>query len=105
MSKGQDAILRDLDRLEQWAQVNLMRLRKSKYMVLQLGYSNPHYQYKLRSERIKHSTTEKDLGILVDGRLDVTYECTLSVQKTNRILGCIKRSVASRLRDPSTQHW
>jgi len=61
-SQGQDAMQRDLDRLEQCAQVNLMRFNKSKWKVLHLGWRNLHYQWKLRDERIEHSLAEKDLG-------------------------------------------
>ena len=44
---GSEAIQRDLDRLELWAQVNLMRLNKSKCKVLHLCHGNSHYQYEM----------------------------------------------------------
>lgn len=38
---------------------------------LHLGGGNPHCQYKLGDKRIDHSPAKKDLGIVVNGKLDM----------------------------------
>ena len=58
-----------------------------------------HYQYKSGNVRMEHSPAKKDLGVLVDGNLDMSQQCALTAHKVNCILGCIKRSVVSRARE------
>jgi len=45
--EGWDAVQRDMDKLENWTCVNLMRFNQDKCKVLHLGQGNRCYQYRL----------------------------------------------------------
>ncbi|KAJ7424965.1 hypothetical protein WISP_26000 [Willisornis vidua] len=75
-----------------------MRFSEIKCKVLHLDWGNIQYQYRLGHVQIENSSFKKNLGVLMDKRLDMSHICVLAVQKANCILGCTNRSMASHLR-------
>jgi len=94
-----DVIQRDLDKLERWACVNLYEIPQGQVQGSAHGLGNTLYQYRLGDEGVESRPAEKDLGVLMDEKLDNSHPCVLAAQKANCILGCIRRSTASRSRE------
>ena len=71
---------------------NLMKFNKAKCNVLHLCWSNP----KQDKEYTESSPEEKDLGMLSDKKLNMSWQGALATPKANHILACIKSDVTNR---------
>jgi len=100
--KGQEALQRDLDRLEHWAMINGMKFNTSKWRTLHLGWMNTRHKYKLGESGWRAALQKgslRDLGVLVSSRLSVSWQCALAAKRANLVLGCTKHSITGQSKE------
>jgi len=99
INPGHAAIQRDLDRLEKWADRSLMEFNKEKQKVQHLGRNNP----RVPIYAVCHSAGKQlcRTGPGDSGRHQVERgkQCALAAKAAQSVLGCIRRSIASGLRE------
>lgn len=51
--------------------------------------------YRLGDEKLESSPTERDVGVLVNGELNMSQQCVLEAKRANLFLECIRYNIAS----------
>ncbi|KAJ7416592.1 hypothetical protein WISP_70033 [Willisornis vidua] len=93
--KGRRAHQRDLERQERWARSSGMGFNQTKCQVLHFDHSNCTEG----TEWLESGQAERNLGLLIDRRLNMSQQYAHVAKKANGILACIKNSVGSRTRE------
>jgi len=87
---------RDLGLLDEWSKKWLMRFNKSKCKVLHIGRNNGRSLNVFGVDKLEEANGEKDLGITIDEEMKFSSHAQATVAKCNRVLGYIRRSIASK---------
>uniref|UniRef100_A0A803TJV1 Reverse transcriptase domain-containing protein n=1 Tax=Anolis carolinensis TaxID=28377 RepID=A0A803TJV1_ANOCA len=71
-------IQNDLNRLERWAETNKMKFNRNKCKILHFSRKNGMQKYRMGDTWLDSSTCEKDLGVLVDNKLNMSLHTLLA---------------------------
>ena len=62
------------DKIESWAITKQVKLNKDKHQILQLKWGDPVSTDRLGNEGLESSTMGRDLGLLVDGKFNMSWQ-------------------------------
>lgn len=86
----------DLKKLCDWADTWQMKFNVDKCVVMHFGSQNNRYEYEMNGRKLKASTTERDLGVVISDTGKPSEQCLTAANKANSVLGVIKRNIRSR---------
>ena len=92
----ENIVQKDLTNLENWSRIWQLPFNAKKCKSMHFGHNNPKHTYVLNGIELEAITTEKDLGVMVDNKLNFHVHAATATKKANQILGVIKRTYQTR---------
>ena len=98
--EDQETLQNDLDTLSMWSDKWLLKFHPEKCKVMHLGKAgDTEYSYKLKEgdtyHELSYTEEEKDLGVVIDGKLDFDRHINIKINKASSIMAVIRRSFVS----------
>ena len=70
-----------------------MGFNTNKCEVMHLGRNNRHHTYRLENSPLVSTEAEKDLGVIIDSKMNMGRQCGEAVRKANCALSFIHRCI------------
>ena len=93
-NSGKDVLQQDLCNVLEWAKKWKMEFNVDKCKILHIGNNNPKHKYNMDGKELIETEEEKDLGILMDCKLDFGSHIKEIVGRANRMVGMIRTAFA-----------
>jgi len=91
---------KDLANMNMWTVIWLLTFHPDKCHYMRIGHTTVwDLGYSLNGRELAHSETEKDLGIIIDSKLDFSKHIAEKVNKANSVLGTIRRTFKTLEKD------
>lgn len=97
--RDQYILQHDLEKLHEWSINNKMKFHPDKCKVVavtnkSLNYPLPFYEhnYSMNGNLLDYVQSEKDLGVIISGKLSWNAQCEAMVHKANQHLGLVRRT-------------
>ena len=85
----------DIDHMLRWSELWQMPFNAGKCSILHIGNSNRSFDFTMNGALLQKTSSEKDLGVVIDKELKFKQQAASAVSRATRILAVIRRSFAN----------
>ena len=92
--KDRETLQEDLNKLNEWSEKWLLKFHPDKCKYLHLGKNEPpsNFKYKLMNHNLQRVQSEKDIGVIIDEKLNFETHIAAKVKKANSMFSIIRRT-------------